>query len=266
MNRKIDLLVKGIKNPIKTVHYVFTLVDNKFKLTETAKASGGGERLVIKDWQSEKISMNFSALAHLQRYDWVLPCLKNLCCLDDGCGSGYGTYHLAKNGISAIIGVDISFNGIKFAKKKYNVKNLEFIQMDALNLKFKDNSFDAVISFDILEHIDEEYQSKFISEIARVLKDEGAVYIGCPNAKVSMGQNMFHLKELTMRDFEFLLKNFFEYVKIFGQDLLVNDIRQKENWHKCLSDLSYQNLIIVEEDCDLTYGLLAICKGPKNLR
>lgn len=266
MNRKIDFLVKGIKNPIKAVHYVSTLVDNKFKLTETAKASGGGERLVIKDWQSEKFSTNFSALAHLQRYDWVLPCLKNLCCLDDGCGSGYGTYHLAKNGISPIIGVDISFNGIKFAKKNYKSKNIEFIQMDALNLKFENNSFDAVISFDILEHIDEDYQSKFISEIARVLKDKGTVYIGCPNATVSNGQNIFHLKELTRRDFELLLQNFFKYVKIFGQDLLVNDIRQKENWHKYIFDLSYKNLIIVEEDYDLTYGLLAICKIPKNLR
>lgn len=266
MNRKIDLLVKGIKNPIKAVHYVFTLVDNKFKLTETAKASGGGGRLVIKDWQSEKFSTNFSALAHLQRYEWVLPRLKNLCCLDDGCGSGYGTYHLAKNGVSAIIGADISSNGIKFANKHYKAENLEFIQMDALNLKFEDNSFDAVISFDILEHIDEECQSKFISEIARVLKDKGVAYIGCPNATVSKGQNIFHLKELTRREFELLLQKFFKGVKIFGQELLVNEIRQKENWHKCLSNLSYQNFIIVEEDCDLTYGLLATCKGPKNLR
>jgi len=40
--RKIDFLIKGIKNPIKAIHYVFALVDNKFKLTETAKVSGGG--------------------------------------------------------------------------------------------------------------------------------------------------------------------------------------------------------------------------------
>ena len=54
MDEKLNLLYKGIKNPAKAVRYVFALVDNKFKLTEKAKARGGGERLVIKNWQSVK--------------------------------------------------------------------------------------------------------------------------------------------------------------------------------------------------------------------
>ena len=162
MGRKIDLLVRGIKNPTKVFHYIFALVNNNFRLTEIARASEGGERLVIKNWQSAKNSMDFSTLAHIQRYEWVSPFLRNLCCLDVGCGSGYGTYYLAKNGVGTIIGVDISFNGIKFAKKKYKAENLEFIQTDALGLGFVGNSFDAVVSFDVLEHIDEGYQLSLI--------------------------------------------------------------------------------------------------------
>jgi len=50
--------------------------------------------------------------------------------------------------------------------------------------------------------------------------------------------------------------------KISGGNLIVNGIRQKKNYHKYLSSLSYQNLIIVKEGCDFTYGLLAICKDP----
>lgn len=260
MGRKLDLLYKGIKNPIKAVRYVFALVDNKFKITEAARTREGGERLVIKNWQSAKNSRDFSTLAHIQRYEWVLPFLQNLYVLDVGCGSGYGTFYLAKNGVRKIIGIDISPNAMKFAKKHFKLNNLEYIQMDTLNLKFEDNSFDAVISFDVLEHIDEKHQSKFISEIARVLNDEGIAYISCPNATVSMGGNPFHLKELTRREFELLLRRFFKDVKLFGQDLVVNGVRQRENWHKSLSNLSYQNFIIVEEDCDFTYGLLAVCR------
>ena len=255
---------KRIKNPIKAISYVFALIDNKFKLTENAKVSSGGERVVIKDWESAKSSRDFSTLAHIQRYEWVLPHVKELRCLDDGCGSGYGTYYLAKNGVGAIIGIDASSNAIKFAKKHYKAENCEFMQMDALNLKFEDNSFDTVISFDVLEHIHKEYQSKFILEIARVLKDNGTAYIGCPNATVSMGGNPFHQKELKKGEFESLLRKIFMYVEMFGQDLIINGMRQREKWHKCLSDLSYSTLIIVETDCDLTYGLLAICKNPKS--
>ncbi|MGC9001312.1 class I SAM-dependent methyltransferase [Caldisericum sp.] len=226
------------------------------------KVSGGGERLVIRDWYSAKNSRDFSTLAHIQRYEWVLPYLKGLRCLDDGCGSGYGTYYLAKNGVSMIIGIDISSVAIKFAKKHYKAENLEFRQMDALHLQFDPNSFDAVISFDVLEHINEHDQKKFISEIVRVLREEGVAYIGCPNAQVSMGNNPFHMKELTKKEFELLLREFFYDVKIYGQDLVVNGLRAGENWHKYLSNLSYENLVIVEENCEIAYGLLAICKKP----
>lgn len=260
--RKWAILIKGIKNPKRAIYYVINWVNNKLRITESAKARGGGERLIAKNWQSAKNSMDFVTLAHIQRYEWVFPYLKNLSCLDDGCGTGYGTYYLAKNGVRLIVGIDLSSEAMKFAGKHYQAENLEFVQMDALDLKFEDNSFDAVISFDILEHINEKYQSKFIREITRVLKDGGAVYIGCPNATVSIdrGENPFHQKELTRKEFELLLRKSFKDVKIFGQDLIVNGIRQKKNWYKSISNLSFQNFIIVEQDCDFTYGLLAICK------
>jgi len=260
MVKRIDLLVKAVKNPAKVIRCVSASIDNMFKLTDVARARGEGERLVIRNWQSAKNSMDFSTLAHIQRYEWVSSFLQGSCCLDVGCGSGYGAYYLAKNGASTIIGVDISSTAIKYAQKHYKTENLEFKRMDSLNLKFRDNTFDAVISFDVLEHIDEEYQSKFISEIARVLKDDGKIYIGCPNATTSKGRNPFHRRELTRREFESLLRKFFKNVNILGQDLIINGIRQKANWDQNFFNLSYQNLIVVEEDCDLTYGLLAICR------
>jgi ubiquinone/menaquinone biosynthesis C-methylase UbiE len=179
MDRKIDFLVKGIKNPIKAARYVWGIVDNKFKLTETARVSGEGERLVIRDWYSAKNSRDFCTLAHIQRYEWVLPHVKGLRCLDAGCGSGYGTYYLANDKCKFIIGVDISIEAIKFARKYFRAKNLIFGQMDVCNLSFRDNSFDAVVSFDVLEHLDATHQEMMLSELARVLNIGGTLYIGC---------------------------------------------------------------------------------------
>lgn len=262
MGRKIDLLIKGLLNPNKAIHHIFALIDNKFKLTETARVSGGGERLLIRDWQSAKNSRDFTTLAHIQRYEEVLPHVKGLRCFDAGCGSGYGTYYLAKGGVDSIVGVDISIEAINFARKHYRAKNLTYLQLDARNLEFEDNYFDAIVSFDVLEHLDNRDQEIFISGLARVLNIGGILYIGCPNATVSIGNNPHHLKELTKIEFESLLQKYFGSVTILGQDILKNGMRQKENWYKCIHDLSYQDLVIVEDVCDFAYGLFAICKKP----
>lgn len=263
MDKRITFLVKGIKNPVKAIRYIPTLIDTKLGLTEYARVSGRGERLVIKDWHSAKIKGDFTTLTHVQRYEWFSRYVNNLFCLDAGCGSGYGTYLLAKN-VKSIIGVDISIEAINFARKYYKAKNLCYLQMDVCNLKFEDNYFDACISFEVIEHLESKDQDKFLSEVCRVLKPEGRLYISCPNATVSLKNNTFHRRELTLTEFECLLRKYFKECKVFCQDLLKNGVRQKENWHRCIQrGLRYQDLIITEEDCNCAFGLLAICKKPK---
>jgi len=258
---KIDLFIKALENSNKVLYWILCRMDDKLKLSTKAKIRGSGQRLVIKNWYSAKEG-GFVSMAHIQRYEWVLPYVKDCYCLDDGCGSGYGTNYLANNGVSNIIGID-KYKEIKYVKKWYQRENLEFRYMDGCNLKFGDNTFDAIISFDVLEHTRAEDQEKFISETARTLKPEGTLYIGCPNATVSMGNNPHHFKELTRKELECRLQKYYGNVKILGQDISINGVKQKEHWYKYLSKLSYYNLVIIEEDYDFAYGLLAICKKPK---
>jgi ubiquinone/menaquinone biosynthesis C-methylase UbiE len=137
--------------------------------------------------------------------------------------------------------------------------------MNALDLKLKDNSFNAVTCFEILEHVDQEGQNKLLAESARVLKDDGTLYISSPNASVYPFLRSFHLKELTMVEFEHLLRKFYKNVEIFGQDLMVDGIRQKKSLNKHDSKLFYDNFIIVKDDIESCYGLLAICKNKIKL-
>ena len=96
----------------------------------------------MKNWETAKKAKNLVTLAHIQRYEWVAPFVKNLYVLDAGCGSGYGRYYLAKSGVQNIVGIDKSATAINYAKKYYKRENLEYKVMDVCNLRFKNNIFE----------------------------------------------------------------------------------------------------------------------------
>ena len=261
MNKIIRLFIKAIKDPRKIIHFLSW----KFKVTESARVWGGGERLVVKNWEKAKNSQDLVILAHIQRYEWVSPLIKNFHVLDAGCGTGYGTHYLANTGAASIIGIDKSFEAINFAKKYRKRKNLEYKVMDVCKTEFRENTFDAIISFEVLEHLSSINQEKFISETRKILKPKGVLYISCPNASLSEGINPYHLKELTKTEFEQLLQKYYKNVKILGQDISIKGRMQKREFVKYFnSKVSLSNFIIVEEDCESSFGLLVICKGSKN--
>ncbi len=94
--------------------------------------------------------------------------------LDFGCGSGIFVDELQKLGFDAH-GLDISEEAIKFGKLQ-GVKNLGVI--DAHKIHFPENTFDAVFTLDVLEHLEDEKWA--LAEIERVLKPGGIAIIMVP--------------------------------------------------------------------------------------
>ncbi|MHA1268382.1 MAG: class I SAM-dependent methyltransferase [Candidatus Helarchaeota archaeon] len=86
-----------------------------------------------------------------------------------GCGFGYFAHLIAKRGIKCT-GVDISKNKIKIAQKIADKNKLDcnFYVMNIQNLKFNDNTFNWVLSSQVLEHIPDDM--KAISELYRITK------------------------------------------------------------------------------------------------
>ena len=91
----LHTFLKAARNPSYALHELPNWLDNQLKISELARVTnrkaGIGERILVKDWQSMRESSDLGNLAHLQRYEWVLPLVKtSKLLLDDGCGSGYG--------------------------------------------------------------------------------------------------------------------------------------------------------------------------------
>ena len=251
-----------IKHPLETILNILKIIDNKFKLSKRAKLLDNGERIIIKNWDYAKDSNNIDHLLHIKRYEWAKDYLKGLKVLDNGCGTGYGTYFLAKNEVKEIIGIDISKASIKYAQEKYNAKNLIFKQMNSLSLNLKKNYFDAIISFDVIEHLDEKRHKDYLSEMVKVINSNGFLLIGSPNIALSRERNPHHKKELTLNEFKNLLKLFFNDIDLFGEKFIAKDKNLGDNWFDYIKDMNYSNIKISRNECELSFNLLAICTNP----
>ncbi|MDD4358362.1 MAG: class I SAM-dependent methyltransferase [Candidatus Pacebacteria bacterium] len=92
--------------------------------------------------------------------------------LDLGCGNGRFYEKLSNTNY---VGLDNSSRLIKIAKEKYPQVN--FIIGSALDIPFKNENFDKIYAIALLHHIPQEYHSKFLEEVKRVLKREGILYL-----------------------------------------------------------------------------------------
>jgi ubiquinone/menaquinone biosynthesis C-methylase UbiE len=99
--------------------------------------------------------------------------------LDIGCGQGNFLSRIVKQYKCSGIGVDISERSVKYANNHYRNRRLKFMRSDALNINLKSNSFDKVISCDLLEHVVD--KDRVLSEMVRVSKYEGKLLIHAVN-------------------------------------------------------------------------------------
>ncbi len=153
---------------------------------------------------------------HLDRYFFAQNFVANKVVLDIACGSGYGTQLLAKGGAKQVTGIDISIEAVSYARKYYGLKNVVYKIGDAEAIKEQRSSFDAVISFETLEHL--LHPEKFLKEVTRVLKQDGIFIVSTPNRLLNTeNSNPFHLKEFSLDELHSILSKNFSSIFFYGQ-------------------------------------------------
>jgi SAM-dependent methyltransferase len=103
--------------------------------------------------------------------------------LDCGCGPGTITMDLAERvGDGRVVGVDLSESQVELATRAAAARglgNVSFRQANAYALPFPDESFDAVFSHALLEHLAEPVRA--IEQFRRVLKPGGWLGVCTPD-------------------------------------------------------------------------------------
>jgi 2-polyprenyl-3-methyl-5-hydroxy-6-metoxy-1,4-benzoquinol methylase len=138
-------------------------------------------------------------LLHQKTYLFALDYVGAKNVLDFGCGDGYGTRMLAERS-AVILGIDVDPAAIELARKKYSHPSLAFRHIGGLPLPFESESFDVVLSFQVIEHVDD--VPFYLEEIHRILKKGGRFLLTTPNAKSRLlffqnPWNKHHLREYT---------------------------------------------------------------------
>lgn len=159
---------------------------------------------------------------HLHRYAWVLNTISGKTVVDLASGEGFGSALMAKSAAS-VTGIELCENAVAHARSRYRLSNLQFLQGDAASLPLADNVADVVVSFETVEHVQD--QIAMVAEIRRVLKPTGFLIMSSPDPTVYSEKqghrNPFHVQELTRSEFQSLLRTHFGAVAIYGQRLSI---------------------------------------------
>ncbi|MRG87230.1 class I SAM-dependent methyltransferase [Salinibacillus xinjiangensis] len=176
-----------------------------------------GER-VIPEYMD---SMNMLLLEHIARYQFALPYAVGRV-LDLSCGAGYGTHFVTKKRkkqIDEVIGIDIDQDIIEYAKGKYYHPQSSFMVKDATDLTLPNQigQFDSILSFETLEHIEDE--EKLLKNYHQLLKPGGTLIVSTPFGQgrgVECG-SPFHVHQLTPEEFRALFTCYTD-VSFYYQD------------------------------------------------
>lgn len=134
--------------------------------------------------------------------------------LDIACGDGYGTRLLAAHGLD-MVGGDIDAEVLVTARERAaDIGNIQFRELNVMDLDIESESLDAVVSMETIEHVDDD---PYLSEIYRVLKPGGVFVLSTPqNSHGHIPINAEHLREYSLKDIVALCETKFRVAREIG--------------------------------------------------
>lgn len=156
-----------------------------------------GERVIEDAYQSDPGRQAIYAM-HIASYRFALPFTRGRRVLDLGCGSGYGAAMVADSATS-VTAVDVSQDALAYAAEHFSRPNLAHMGIVAGRpLPFDDHSFEVVLSFQVIEHVEDDGQ--YVREAWRVLCPGGVFIVITPNRGVRLFRwqkpwNRWHVRE-----------------------------------------------------------------------
>lgn len=131
--------------------------------------------------------------------------------LEVGCGEGYGISLLAPHATN-YHAIDKYATNVDHYAAQFS--HVSFAQVSVPPLPFADNSFDYVVTFQVIEHIEDD--RVLVAEMMRVLRPGGQLILTTPNIRMSLTRNPWHVREYTVDELRSLLQQYSTHVDMQG--------------------------------------------------
>jgi 2-polyprenyl-3-methyl-5-hydroxy-6-metoxy-1,4-benzoquinol methylase len=212
--KKIFKKIQRRSQTYRKVEALDRKVDQILEILDPDKFYNSGERQVTSKLSDIRPD-------HLGRYEFANQYInQNDKVLDIACGIGYGSFIMAKsNDEVSVTGVDISPQAVEYANKFYKKTNNCFIEANCLTVEFEAKSFDTVVSFETIEHLDQD--EFFVKRVYDFLKPGGTFICSTQNQDVLPYDSKrfpYHVKHYTVNEMKSILEKSGFYVKnLFSQ-------------------------------------------------
>lgn len=140
--------------------------------------------------------------------------------LEVGCGEGFGCNFFSRH-VERVTGLDIDPATIERCRLKYRRPNLQFITGDIIDPPSTPfPQFDAVVSFEMIEHVDHASGMKMAANCAAYLKPGGLLVLSTPRAREdrSVSRRHHHVFEYDYETLLATLEPHFNRVMVFCQN------------------------------------------------
>ena len=144
---------------------------------------------------------------------------KNKNILELGCSDGFGAHILAETA-STVLGIDFDDEAINWANENLANEKLLFKIDNFIGKKY--GEFDAVVAFDIIEHISKKNEDFFLVTACKNLNEHGVVIVGTPNITARQYSSKIvdnaHVNMYDAERLENLMNKYFHNVFMFAQN------------------------------------------------
>jgi SAM-dependent methyltransferase len=138
--------------------------------------------------------------------------------LEVGFGEGYGS-DIVRASVAEYVGLEVDPEAVRHAAARYGGSGSAFLVYDGRTIPFDEASFDLVVSFQVLEHVED--TGRFLGETRRVTRPGGQVLIVTPNRNYRLEEgerpwNRYHVREFNPAELEAAMRRSFAEVALLG--------------------------------------------------
>jgi len=145
---------------------------------------------------------------HRSAYQYAARSVRSCRTLDLGCGNGYGSAELSDAG-GRVVALD------RIAPDaQHRRESLQYVRGDLGGVPLAPRGFDLVVSFQVIEHLED--PTTYLEAIAAAMRLDGMALVTTPNVLQSDGVNPFHVHEYERDELRQLLARHFERVEMLG--------------------------------------------------